>query len=41
LLAYEPTNEKPDGGFRKIEVRVANRKDVRVRHRKGYYAPKG
>jgi len=41
LLAYEPTNETPDGGFRKIEVRVANRKDVRIRHRKGYYAPKG
>jgi Ca-activated chloride channel homolog len=41
LLAYEPANETPDGGFRKIEIRVANRKDVRIRHRKGYYAPKG
>jgi Ca-activated chloride channel family protein len=41
LLAYEPANETPDGGFRKIEVKVANRKDVRIRHRKGYYAPKG
>lgn len=40
LLAYEPTNETPDGGFRKIEIRVANRKDLRVRHRRGYYAPK-
>jgi VWFA-related protein len=41
LLAYEPANETPDGSFRKIEVRVANRKDIRVRHRRGYYAPKG
>jgi VWFA-related protein len=41
LLAYEPSNEASDGAFRKIEVRVANRKDIRVRHRKGYYAPKG
>ena len=40
LLAYEPSNENPDGTFRKIEVRLPNRKDVRIRHRKGYYAPK-
>ncbi|HKX29032.1 MAG TPA: VWA domain-containing protein [Blastocatellia bacterium] len=40
LLAYEPKNEATDGGFRKLELRVANRKDVKVRHRKGYYAPK-
>ncbi|MBI1762846.1 MAG: VWA domain-containing protein, partial [Acidobacteria bacterium] len=41
LLAYEPTNEAPDGAFRKIEIRLPNRKDIRIRHRKGYYAPKG
>jgi Ca-activated chloride channel family protein len=41
LLAYEPSNETPDGGFRKIELKVANRKDLRVRLRRGYYAPKG
>jgi len=40
ILAYEPTNETPDGTFRKIEVRVANRKELRIRHRRGYYAPK-
>lgn len=40
LLAYEPTNETPDGGFRKIEIKLPNRKDIRIRHRKGYYAPK-
>lgn len=43
LLAYEPTNETPDGLFRKIEVKVAKLKDkdIRIRHRRGYYAPKG
>lgn len=40
LLAYEPTNDATDGTFRKIEVRLNKRKDVRVRHRRGYYAPK-
>ena len=44
LLAYEPSNEAADGSFRKIEIKLndAQRsKDTRVRHRKGYYAPKG
>ena len=41
LLAYEPTNEATDGTFRKIEVKVPNQKDTKVRHRRGYYAPKG
>lgn len=41
LLAYEPKNEASDGSFRKIEIRVASRKEVRIRHRRGYYAPKG
>jgi VWFA-related protein len=38
LLGYNPTNTTPDGRFRKIEVKVA-RKGLRVRARKGYYAP--
>jgi VWFA-related protein len=38
LLGYIPTNTKPDGRFRKIEVRLA-RKGIDVRARKGYYAP--
>ncbi len=38
LLGYMPTNAKQDGRFRKIEVKV-NRKDVKIRARKGYYAP--
>lgn len=46
LLAYEPRNEATDGAFRKIEVKLKNRtekemKDLKIRHRKGYYAPKG
>jgi VWFA-related protein len=46
LLAYEPKNEAADGGFRKIELKLKNRsekeiKDLKIRHRKGYYAPKG
>jgi len=40
LLAYEPGNEASDGSFRKIELRVGNRKDLRIRHRRGYFAPK-
>ena len=38
LLGYRPTNTKTDGKFRKIEVKLA-RKDVKVRARKGYFAP--
>jgi VWFA-related protein len=46
LLAYEPKNEANDGSFRKLEIKLKNKtdkemKDLRVRHRKGYYAPKG
>jgi VWFA-related protein len=40
LVAYEPANTAADGKFRKIEVRIANHKDIRVRHRRGYYAPR-
>jgi VWFA-related protein len=39
LLAYEPTNTKRDGRFRKIEVRLPNRPGLKVRTRSGYYAP--
>jgi Ca-activated chloride channel homolog len=43
LLAYEPKNEASDGGFRKLEIRLVNRntKELKVRHRRGYYAPQG
>ena len=38
-LAYSPTDETKDGTYRAIEVRCKNR-GVRIRARKGYYAPK-
>jgi VWFA-related protein len=38
LLGYNPSNTAADGRFRKIEVKVA-RKGLKVRARKGYYAP--
>jgi Ca-activated chloride channel homolog len=37
-LGYLASNEKTDGTWRKVEVKV-RRKDVRVRARKGYFAP--
>ena len=38
LLGYNPSNTRADGRFRKIEVKLA-RKGVKVRARRGYYAP--
>jgi len=38
LIAYSPTNIAHDGSFRRIEVRLAARPDVRVISRRGYYA---
>jgi Ca-activated chloride channel family protein len=40
LLGYYSTDERADGGFRKIAVNVPRRPDLRVRARQGYYAPK-
>jgi VWFA-related protein len=40
VLGYYPANERRDGKFRKIEVRV-NRPGLEVRSRKGYMAPRG
>lgn len=37
-IGYQSTNEKADGTWRKVEVKV-RRKDVKVRSRKGYFAP--
>ncbi len=38
LMAYEPTNTKRDGKFRKIEVRLPRRAGLVIRTRKGYLA---
>jgi Ca-activated chloride channel homolog len=40
LLGYYSSDERADGRFRRITVRVAKRANLRVRARKGYYAPK-
>jgi VWFA-related protein len=40
VLSYYPGEERRDGRFHSIELRVKPRKDVRVRARKGYYSPK-
>jgi VWFA-related protein len=40
VMAYEPTNDARDGSFRTIQVKAKNRKDLHVRHRRGYFAPK-
>lgn len=40
LLGYYSSDERADGGFRKIAVNVPTRPDLRVRARQGYYAPK-
>ncbi len=39
LLGYYSTDDRTDGGFRPISVRVPKRLDLRVRARQGYYAP--
>ena len=38
ILTYSSSNEARDGSFRTIQVRVKNRKDLTVRHRRGYFA---
>jgi Ca-activated chloride channel family protein len=40
VLSYYPGEERRDGAFHLIDLRVRSRKDVRVRARKGYYSPK-
>jgi VWFA-related protein len=39
LLAYQPTNTRPDGRFRRIQVRLPGRHGLQVRTRRGYFAP--
>jgi VWFA-related protein len=39
VLAYEPPVSRRDGRFHKLEVRIADRPELKVRTRKGYLAP--
>jgi hypothetical protein len=39
LMAYEPTNKKRDGRFRRIEVKLPKHASYVVRTRRGYLAP--
>jgi len=39
-LAYSPADFTADGRYRSIEIEAPNKKNLRVRARKGYYAPK-
>jgi Ca-activated chloride channel homolog len=38
-VSYKPADFKADGHYRTIEIVANNRKDLRVRARRGYYAP--
>jgi len=38
-IGYTPTNDTKDGGYRKIDIKLAN-KDLKPQARKGYYAVK-
>ncbi|MEN3328091.1 MAG: Ca-activated chloride channel [Acidobacteriota bacterium] len=40
VLSYYPSAEHRDGQLHKLDLRIKTRNDVRVRSRKGYYAPK-
>jgi VWFA-related protein len=39
VLAYEPPESRRDGRFHRIDVRIADRPELKVRTRKGYLAP--
>jgi VWFA-related protein len=38
-LSYRPADFRPDGRFRSIDILAQNHKNLRVRCRRGYYAP--
>lgn len=45
LIAYEPSNQKRDGSYRKIEIQIANpelaKQKVKLTNRQGYFAKSG
>jgi len=40
ILGYYPTNENPDGKFRRIRITLADGRAAALEYRQGYYAPK-
>jgi VWFA-related protein len=38
-IGYLSTNDKADGAWRKVEIKVTRKDDYRTRSRKGYFAP--
>ena len=40
VLSYYPGDERRDGRFHNIDLKVRSRKDVRIRARRGYYSPR-
>lgn len=40
VLSYYPAPQQRDGRLHKLELRLKSRNDVRIRSRKGYYAPR-
>lgn len=40
VLNYYPTDTKPDGSFKQIDLAIKSNKNLTVRTRKGYYVPK-
>src|SRR5438874_806109 len=38
LITYRPTNDKYDGSYRKVEVKLVNSHDMKLRTKKGYTA---
>jgi len=40
-LGYVSSNKRRDGKWRRIVVRVPEREDVQIRHKIGYYGPRG
>lgn len=40
LVSYEPSNIARDGAFREILITIPGRQNIKIFHRKGYYAPR-
>jgi hypothetical protein len=39
-LAYKPSDLQPDGRYHSIDIEAQSHKNLKVRARKGYFAPK-